>query len=77
MTSFRFSLHNEGTPEQHLLFTPELGDEVKVPVAGVVFSTDAEARFRQEYAILVEQGLVSNMNPVWVGADSSTQPPQQ
>lgn len=74
MTSFRFSLRKEGTPEQYILFSPEQGDEVEIPVGEVVFSTDPETRFRQEYAILVEQGLISNMNPVWLGDDGSTQP---
>jgi hypothetical protein len=64
MTSFSFRLENDGMPEQCILFTPEGGEPVRIPVPGIAFSEDVETRFHQEYKILVREGLIPDVKPV-------------
>lgn len=73
MTSFTFSIKEEGTDNQHILFTPAVGDAVTIPAPGVVFSTDPEIGFRERYALLVQAGVIDDLKPVWAGAQT-TQP---
>ena len=72
MTSFRFTVRNEGTPDQVLWFKPDQGVEVTIPIPNEILPSGAEARFRREYALLVQAGLIEDQNPIW---DDSTQPP--
>jgi len=74
MTNFSFSLKGDGTPDQQLIFRPDDGDAVVIPIPGEVFSDDLETRFRQEYAILVREGLVADPNPTFSG--EATEAPQ-
>lgn len=62
---FSFNLVAEGTPDQHIWFRIEGEPDVKVDVAGITFPTDIEPRFRALYQVLVERGLIANLNPIF------------
>lgn len=72
MNSFSFSLKGEGTTGQQLIFRPDDGDEVVIPVPNEIFSSDVEEKFRQEYAILVREGLVADPDPTFSGEITET-----
>ena len=79
MTKFSFCVINKGTPEQVIDFWVDGGEHVFVPVPNEVFSEDPEEGFRQRYAILVREGLIEDITPVWIPTEAtpedSTQPP--
>ena len=64
-SDFAFNLAKEGTPEQHILFRPNGADPMQIPVPDVTFPADLEQRFRQMYRVLVDRGLIENLNPIF------------
>lgn len=63
--SFSFNLVAEGTPDQHIWFRIEGEPDVKVNVADMTFPADIEPRFRAMYQVLVDRGLIANLNPIF------------
>jgi hypothetical protein len=74
MTSFSFNVYNKGTPDQHILFRPEGGPDVKVPVPNETFPDGIRESFHMQYQILVREGLIEDVSPTfdYPGSDTPT-----
>lgn len=66
-SNFSFRLVNEGEPTQYLEFRPTGSDIVNIPLPGVTFPTENEARFRQMFQVLRNEKLVEDKDPIFEG----------
>ena len=62
---FSFNLVGEGSPDQHIWFRRDGEAEVRIPVPEMTFPSEMEPRFRAMYQVLVDRGLIENLNPIF------------
>lgn len=66
--NFAFNLLDEGTPNQRIVFRFEGEEPQNIPVPDQSFPAEMEPRFRAIYQVLVDRGVIENLNPVFRAA---------
>ena len=66
MKKFSFYLKNKDVPEKQVLIFKEDGENaIEIEIPNKTFSEDVTQAFYEQYAILIENGLVSPDVPVF------------